>query len=43
MARTAERLVVVNTALIDADEEESKQMIEHFAQCVQRSFPTFHF
>ena len=35
MTRTAERLVVVNTALVDEDEAVPRKMIEHFAGCVQ--------
>ena len=35
MTRTAERLVVVNTALMNEDEAVSKEMIERFAGCAQ--------
>jgi hypothetical protein len=33
--RTAERLAVVNTALVDEDEAVPRKMIEHFAGCAQ--------
>ena len=35
MTRTAERLVVVNMALMDEDEVVSREMIERFAGCAQ--------
>jgi hypothetical protein len=33
--RTAERLAVVNTALVDEDDSVLRKMIEHFAGCAQ--------
>jgi hypothetical protein len=33
MIRTAERLAVVNTALVNEDEAVPREMIEHFAGC----------
>ena len=35
MTRTAERLAVVNVALMNEDEAVSREMIERFAGCVQ--------
>ena len=34
VTRTAERLVIVNTALVNEEEEVSRDMIERFAGCV---------
>ena len=36
MTRTAERLAVVNMALMNEDEAVSREMIERFAGCAQR-------
>ena len=38
MTGTAERLAVVNKALMDEDEEVSKERIERFAGCAQCYF-----
>ena len=38
MTRTAERLAVVNMALMNEDEAVSKEMIERFAGCAQCYF-----
>ena len=35
MIRTAERLDVVNMALVNEDEAVSREMIEHFVRCAQ--------
>ena len=35
MTRTAERLAIVNMALMKEDEAVSREMIEHFAGCAQ--------
>ena len=35
VTRTAERLVIVNTALVNEDEVVSRDMIEGFAGCAQ--------
>ena len=35
MTRTADRLSVVNMALMNEDEAVSREMIEHFARCAQ--------
>ena len=35
MTRTAERLAVVNTTLVDEDEAVSREVIERFAGCAQ--------
>jgi hypothetical protein len=34
VTRTAERLVIVNAALVDEDEAVSREIIERFAECV---------
>ena len=41
MTRTAERLVVVNMALMKEDEAVSREMIERFAGCAQCCFKDF--
>ena len=38
VTRTAERIAVVNIALMDEDEAVSKEMIERFAGCAQCYF-----
>ena len=38
VTRTAERIAVVNMALMDEDEAVSKEMIERFAGCAQCYF-----
>jgi hypothetical protein len=43
VTRTAERLTIVNTALVDEDEAVSKEMIERFAGCVRCYFQKFRF
>ena len=35
VTRTAERIAVVNTALVDEDEGVPREMLEHFAGCAQ--------
>jgi hypothetical protein len=35
VTRTAERLAVVNMALVEGDEAVSREMIERFAGCAQ--------
>jgi len=43
VTRTAERLAIVNTALLNEGEAVSREMIERFAGCVQCYFQIFRF
>ena len=43
VTRTAERLVIVNTALINEDEVVSRDMIDRFAGCIQYHFAILRF